>query len=258
MGFRVLSYMMQIWQMQFEEKITDDDKKSQLHLRPILPIVFYSGDRSWKTPLTLDAIMEIPDELSRFVPKFDILFLSVKETDPANLMRVDHPFGWLLSVLQKEKSDKTAMRDIIVESMSYLNELSPTELEQRHRAIHYLILLILHRRPVVEHEDLIRLVDQHVADMEVEHMVKSMADVLREEGKTVGIALGLEQGKADGEALIKQEAVLKLIQLRFGDVPESVLKQISSITDLSPLDTLFDVIWNADSLDGIEFWDRTC
>ena len=43
--------------------------------------------------------------LSRFVPTFDTLFLSVKETDASDLTRTDHPLGWLLTVLQKEHAD---------------------------------------------------------------------------------------------------------------------------------------------------------
>ena len=48
---------------------------------------------------------------------------------------------------------------------------------QKYRAIRCLLLLILHRRPVEEHQDLIKLVDQHTHEMEVEAMAKSMADV---------------------------------------------------------------------------------
>ena len=116
---------------------------------------------------------------------------------------------------------------------------------QRYRAIRYLLLLILHRRPVEEHQDLIKLVDQHTHEMEVEAMAKSMADVLIEQGKVEGI----EQG----ETRAKQAAVLKLIQFRFDDIPESITNQVVSIQDLSHLDALFEEVWDADSLDEIDF-----
>ena len=132
---------------------------------------------------------------------------------------------------------------------------------QRYRAIRYLLLLILHRRPVEEHQDLIKLVDQHIHEMEVEAMAKSMADVLIEQGKAEGIeqgkAEGIEQGKVEGieqgETRAKQAAVLKLIQFRFDDIPESITNQIVSIQDLSRLDSLFEEVWDADLLDEIDF-----
>ena len=106
-------------------------------------------------------------------------------------------------------------------------------------------------------------------------MAKSMADVLIEQGKAEGIeqgkAEGIEQGKAEGieqgkvegieqgkvegieqgkvegieqgETRAKQAAVLKLIQFRFDDIPESITNQIVSIQDLSRLDSLFEEVW---------------
>ncbi len=95
-------------------------------------------------------------------------------------------------------------------------------------------------------------------------MAKSMADVLIEQGKAEGIeqgkAEGIKQGKVEGieqgETRAKQAAVLKLIQFRFDDIPESITNQIVSIQDLSHLDSLFEDVWDADSLDEIDFRNR--
>ena len=53
MGYRLLSYMCQIWHAQLEELANAGVKSSQQHLHPIIPIVFYTGDRQWKTPVSL-------------------------------------------------------------------------------------------------------------------------------------------------------------------------------------------------------------
>ena len=110
MGFRVLFYMMLIWAAHRQQWERDKVPKSERRLPPILPIVFYTGDRRWHTPLTLEAIMDIPEELSQFVPRFEPLFLSVKETDTETLTKTDHPFGWLLTVLQKERARCSAVK----------------------------------------------------------------------------------------------------------------------------------------------------
>ena len=150
--------------------------------------------------------------------------------------------------------------DALVKAVSHLNTLGSAQSEQRYRAIRYLLLLILHRRPVEEHQDLIKLVDQHIHEMEVEAMAKSMADVLIEQGKAEGIEQGKAEGKAEGieqgETRAKQAAVLKLIQFRFDDIPESITNQIVSIQDLSRLDSLFEEVWDADSLDEVDFRNR--
>ena len=69
MGFRVLFYMIQIWDSQRREWESNNVPKSQWRFRSILPILFYTGEQRWHTPLTLNAMMDIPDMFSRFVPK---------------------------------------------------------------------------------------------------------------------------------------------------------------------------------------------
>ncbi len=147
MGFRVLFYMTQIWDSQRREWESQSVPKGRWRFRPILPIVFYTGEQRWATPLTLDAIMDIPDVLSRFVPKFDTLFLGVKDTDESELTKTDHPLGWLLTVLQKEQGSVEALSEALIEALSHINTLDEASAQQRRRAIYYLLLLILHRRP---------------------------------------------------------------------------------------------------------------
>ena len=244
MGFRVLFYMTQIWDSQRREWESKNVPKSEWRLRPILPIVFYTGEQRWNTSLTLNSIMDIPDVLSRFVPTFDTLFLNVKETDAANFTRTGHPLGWLLAVLQKENADKTSIKDALLEAIPRLNTLGAEQTAQRHRAIIYLILLILHRRPDKEQEELLALIDEHTDTTEVETMAQSIIELSERRGE--------ERGEKRGETRAKQAAVLKLLQIRFDPVPETFISEINSIRSLSRLDSLFERVATAQTLDEIE------
>ena len=75
-------------------------------------------------------------------------------------------------------------------------------------------------------------------------MAQTTAEFLIEQGK----AEGMEQGKAEG----KQDAVLKLLHLRFQNVPETLSREISNIHNLSRLDTLLEQAMTAQSLDEID------
>ena len=252
MGFRVLFYMTQIWDSQRREWESQSVPKGQWRFRPILPIVFYTGAQKWTAPLTLDAKMDIPDVLSRFVPKFDTLFLGVKETDESELTKADHPLGWLLTVLQKEHATVEALSDALIEALSHINTLDEASAQQRRRAISYLLLLILHRRPFEEQTELTHLLGQHVRQPsdreEVELMAQTMAEHLIEQGKAQGIEQGIEQGKIQE----KQADVLKVLRLRFHAIPESTTYQISLIRSLSRLDSLLEQAVTAKTLDEIE------
>ena len=88
----------------------------------------------------------------------------------------------------------------------------------------YLLLLILHRRPAEEHNELLTLVERHTEDMEVSPMAQSMAEMLLERGK----AQGIEQGKVQG---IEQGKVQGIEQGIERGVRETTIKNILSIFD---------------------------
>ena len=64
MGFRLLFYMCQIW----------DSQRREWRFQPIIPIIFYTGDQKWETFPSLETLMDLPEALNRFVPKFDCAF----------------------------------------------------------------------------------------------------------------------------------------------------------------------------------------
>ncbi len=253
MGFRVLFYMTQIWDFQRREWESNNIPKSQWRFRPIIPIVFYTGEQRWQTPLSISALMDLPDTLSEFVPKFNTLFFPVKSTDTAVLTKTDHPFGWLLTVLQKEHASKEEIRTALVEAVTHIDTLDEEETQQWKRAIFYLYLLILHRRPIEEHEELQTLVYQHIQETsrkeEGEKMAQTMAEYLIEQGEKQGE----KRGERRGETRAKREDILKLLSLRFDSVPESVASRITSIRSLSRLDTLFDRVATAKTLNDIDW-----
>lgn len=157
MGFRVLFYMMLIWDAHRREWETRRVPKNERKFPPMLPIVFYTGDRRWETPLTLESVMSLPGELSRFVPRFDILFFGVKSADIETLTRTGDPLGWLLRVLQNEGGDKASLSRALIDAISYLEDLGASDAVQKREALVYLLMLILHRRPAEEQNELIRL-----------------------------------------------------------------------------------------------------
>ena len=249
MGFRVLFYMTQIWDFQRREWESNNVPRSQWRFRPIIPIVFYTGEQRWQTPPTLSAVMDLPDVLSEFVPKFGTLFFSVKDTDAIELTKSDHPFGWVLTVLQKEHATKEELRAALMEAVGHINSLDDEKMQQWRRAIFYLYLLILHRRPTEEHDELKTLVHQQIQETsrreEGETMAQTMAQYLIEQGE--------KRGEKRGETNAKREDILKLLRLRFDPIPESVTRKIGSMRSLSRLDALFEAAVTAQTLDDIDW-----
>lgn len=62
----------------------------------------------------------------------------------------------------------------------------------------------------------------------------------------------VEQGKAEGIVEGKREAVLRLLQFRFQDIPETITERIASIETPSDLDTLLEQAMTVQNLDDIQ------
>ena len=107
----------------------------------------------------------------------------------------------------------------------------------------FLMLFILHRRHPDEHKNLITLIDQRTHGMEVEAMAQSIIEITKEEGET------------RGETRAKREDIIKLLQIRFDTVPETVTQKIDRIRSLSRLNSLFEKASTIDTLDEIGFID---
>ena len=78
MGYRLLSYMCRIWENQRREYVAQKLPPGEWRFQPIIPIVFYTGDQRWETLPSLELLMDLPEALRRFIPKFDVLLLDVK------------------------------------------------------------------------------------------------------------------------------------------------------------------------------------
>ena len=104
----------------------------------------------------------------------------------------------------------------------------------------YLALLILHGRPVAEHK-LLTLINEHAHDMEVENMAKSIIDITKEQGT--------KHGREQGVVRARQENIIKLLQIRFDTVPESIIQKVNGIQDLSRLNSLFEKAATLETLD---------
>jgi hypothetical protein len=237
MGFRLSFYMHQLWDRQRREWVDAKVPESEWRFCPIIPIVFYTGDDEWKTPLEISALMELPRELEPFVPSHQSLFFELKKTSADALTRGNHPFSWVLRVIQKEGATQDEFTDALNFAIERLDSLPPEESGRWEMLVYYLVLLIYHRRNPTEQDVLMEQVSTqvraHHRREEVEGMRQTIAEALIQEGKEID----------------KKEVLMMQLQTRFGQLPSHILQRIQSISDLDRLDTLLNRILTVNSLD---------
>ncbi|MCX6358448.1 MAG: DUF4351 domain-containing protein, partial [Armatimonadetes bacterium] len=220
---RVLSYMVQVWDMQRQRWEQERPPAARRRLAPIVPLVFYTGKRRWSRVPGLEAVMQAPAALQRFVPRHETLFVGLDglpaHSDDAS------PLATVLRVLRMADSDTEAMKAALAGAMRELEALPPEAQAEWRRAAHYLILLVRHKRTVDEQDALNQaLADAIVGERheEVNEMTMTGAEALLREGRRLGVDEG------------RQEAFKALLTLqlerRFGSLTDSQRDKIAALT----------------------------
>ena len=232
MGFRLLFYMCQIWDQQRQQWVSKNIPKRAWRFRPIIPVVFYTGGSEWQTLLSLETLMDVPQVLTRFIPRFETLFLGVKSESDASLLRGDNAFGWLMTVLKHEDvTDPSVFVSALERLGSHLGSLNEEDRASWKQAIYYLYLLVFYKRSVEERGVLEEIMSDHykalnLSDQEVEIM-QSMAEHY------------LQQGIEQGARQMSIENTLVTLTARFPNVDVNALKPtLEAVEDLNRLKQL--------------------
>ena len=246
MGFRMLFYMTLIWDEQRRKWEKNKVPESEWRFQPILPVLFYTGDSNWNAPFSVTALMDLPTELEPFVPQHKTLFLNLKAIAPEKLTENLHPFGWILRVIKNEKASLEELMDELKQAVENIDKLPVDERIQWQMAIHYILLLIYHRREPEERAQLTEIVSKSVQNRkreeEVNNMERTIAQALIEEGEQRGI----ERGQVKST----QSNTLDVLTIRFPARPLADLKErVQQIENLSILQKLHIDAVKVESLD---------
>lgn len=139
--------------------------------------------------------MDLPSPLSRFTPRFDALYLPLKQTPPETLTAANHPLGWIFRVMREEDAPTENMESVYQAATLWLTALPKEEQAVWAEVLHFLWLLVQHRRSVEERERLWQITEKAIRarrrEREVRSMIKTMVDALREEGEARGEERGV-------------------------------------------------------------------
>ena len=162
MGFRLLFYMVQIWDQQRQKWLAEKIPKSEWCFRPIIPVVFYTGKQEWQSlPVSLETLMDVPQALMRFIPKFETLFLGIGAEPDATFLKTGHPFGWLLTLLKRQDAEPAVFIEALERLGEHLGTLSAQDSATWKQAIYFLHLLVFHKRSSEEREVLEQILSEH-------------------------------------------------------------------------------------------------
>lgn len=235
MALRLLGYMVQLWEQQRQGWKDARKRPAECQLTPIVPVVLYTGKRHWRTPIDLGSLIDGPADLAPFVPEFKALFLSVGD------LSAEEPAGSaiiaVLQVLRSANSPLDVVQRELKKAILFLESLPPEAQVEWRRAIHFLVLLVRHKRVADERPTLYNVLDEAVSEQhrgEVGEMRMTIAQADEAKGRREG----------------RLEILIDMLEAKFGRVPDDVRQTLTDKPD-SELRQIGRRLFGASSFDDL-------
>lgn len=237
MPLRVLVYMTRIWRSLRQSQ----ERRGPLPV--ILPVVLHHGERGWTAPRALRELLDgddaVRESLAHHVPDFELLVDDLALVPEAELLaREGAPLGKL--VVWVLRAVRVGFDPALVER--WAEQLNRAESGGSREALLHVLQYLL---GTDEGSTVFEALDAAPLSDEVREVVMgSYQQKWIEQGQLQGRAEGRAEGKAEGKA----ELLLKLLRLRFQELPPHVEPRVRGASD-AELDRWAERVLSADTLD---------
>jgi predicted transposase/invertase (TIGR01784 family) len=229
---RGLNYIIQSYN-QFEEA-----HKGKGKLPYPIVVVLYHGKASWKSLPDMDDMIDIVPGAESGLLKFTLILIDISVIPPEEFE--GHPaLRALLETLQRSsEGELLANFDRITDYFRSIKR-DPRAKSWLHSIVHYTMSVV-----EIGSELIVKAYSKVFNEREAQKMAMTTAQKLLLEGKA--------EGKAEGE----RQAILTVLNTRFGKVPPRIAKSVDSYTDHGALKSLTVLAVKCNSLD--EFREGVC
>lgn len=226
MSFRILRYIVLIltdYAAEAEKKQAGCTALKGFRYPPVLPIVFYDGDRNWTAAKNFQERTALSDLLGEYIPNFQYLVVPLSRYSNQELIEKEDELS-LIMLIDKLRSSAEFHKLAEIPD-DYLEKISRDSPESLLKLIAKIIAAFLHRLNIPKEEigDFTDQIERRDFTMLFEHF--EAYDVQAERAKA----------GAKGEARGKADSILLLLS-DLGAVPEALRERIMDETDMECLD----------------------
>ncbi len=226
---QILSYMTVTW---------DEQRKKNVPLTPIIPVVIYHGFSSWNVTTHFQGQFDsLNESIKPYIPEFNYVLV--------DLTKIPND-----EIEQKAKSTPFLMASLLLMKLVALHDIEGIiriaviiKLSEEERII---LILYLFYTLDVDQDTMQRI----VKELGGEELMPSFAEKLIKQGEERGKIEGEKRGEIKGTIKGKQDVLIKLLRRKFG-LSSSDEKMIRSVTDEVKLDAAAEAIFDAKSKDEV-------
>jgi len=250
---RSLGYAFDVYRLQDRRWLQTHESLQNLLYEVVVPIVFYTGERSWQAPTPFRELVQGGDLFAAFIPPTEPLFLSLPGQPEQELLGHGGALGPVLHVLQQRHAVIEAFHRLLTHAVAAVEGQVPHDRNRLVELLSYLAALLYHFREPGERDDLReeleRSVQMSTVRKEVHVMGQTIAEALREEGRREGE----RKGERKGALKTKQQVLLLMLRHKFGrKVPPALVATIKKTQDLTTLDTWVTNVMDAKKVEEVD------
>ncbi len=205
MAFRILGYMVRIWEYH-TKKYPDEIHKKSFKLPPIIPIVFYDGRETWTATQFFNEKVYQQERFKKFIPMFMYELIDINKIPTQQLKKIKNAVS---IILRLDSAKKENALKIVKELTKIINLLPYEEQELLKKHINAYIMVLAHRTGI-------NLTPEEIGDKgEVTQLFERFEESLKEyieEEKRKAIQKGLQEGIQKGIQKGMQEGIQKGMQ----------------------------------------------
>ena len=244
MPLRLLLYATVYWDRQWHEWEQLPPPRPPFRLRPVLPIVLYTGPRPWGSNTTLRDLLGEPAPFHAFAPDWRPLFWNLAAHTPQQLLQTGQEWLEVLAVIRAQDEPSDSFAAVFTEAVDRLKALHKPNHVRWLDLMRIVYTYAAWKRPEQEHQRLFGVVrtaqDEVTGQKEIEQMEKkigaTLADRVREETTLQ----------------IRREDLQALLEDRFGSLPGEWLQRIATCNDAAQLQTAIRQVGRVEKLDDLQ------
>jgi hypothetical protein len=221
MAFRLLRYMVRIWETQ---RAAATGTAGLAKLSPIVPVVLAQGSKAWKTSPRFSALFgDAP--IDAYTPDFTFELIQLVSIGYEEMRGA--PAGILTM--------RALRADALGELLHALVFDEALMLRVDSSAVEKLLRYISERN--VDREEF-RTKVRKILSPSLKHQAMTLAEQLRQEGHQEGRQEGHQEGRQEGGSEEAQRSVIEVLEARFGCVPEGLAEEIRHEKNLGKIRAL--------------------
>ena len=225
---QILKYLVNIWLREIADGTARDG------LPPIIPLVFYHGEGRWTAARSVPEMIDAPQDLEPFIRDFAYVLHDLGEIAPLRLSGTPEVRAGLLAL-------KVVHAEDIPPDLLDLMTGGPVAGSEFER---HILRYIVERMNLTPH--LLEASLRRTKPDRWEALMGTVAEAWIEQGRAEGIEQGRTEGRTEGEAGI----VLRLLELRFGVLPDAVRDRVLAAS-AAELEAWAEAVLVAASLDEV-------